>query len=287
MIRPGGRSLRVLDSGGDGDAGVLFLHGTPSSALPYAPNAEDARSRGLRFVSYDRPGYAGSDPQPGRTVADAAADVDAIADALQIERLGVWGISGGGPHALAVAALSERVAAVASLASPAPLDAEGLDWFDGMGELNIHEFGLAQQGRDALEPSLRELADALRMATPTQLADELQTLLSAPDTAVLTGELAEWLHASFGEAVAERLDGWIDDDLAFLAHWGFRPTEPRVPLLLWHGEQDHFVPVAHGRWLAEHIPGADVRITAEDGHLTLQQTRVPDVHAWLAARLQA
>lgn len=277
----------MLDSGGGGDAAVLFLHGTPSSALPYPPNAEDARSRGLRFLSYDRPGYAGSDPHPGRTVADAAADVDAIADALQVERLGVWGISGGGPHALAVAALSECVSAVASLASPAPLDAEGLDWFDGMGELNLQEFGFARQGRDALEPFLREVADAFRVATPAQLVDELRTLLAAPDAAVLTGELAEWLHASFGEAVAERLDGWIDDDLAFLADWGFRLREARVPLLLWHGEHDRFVPVAHGRWLAERIPGAEVRISAEDGHLTLQQTGVPDVHAWLAEQLHA
>src|SRR5437016_2989692 len=140
-----GRVLTVREAGNPRGVPVLAHAGTPGSSLLYEPHVRDAEEKGIRLISYDRPGYGGSTRQPGRNVADCAVDVEAVCDALGIERFCVWGISGGGPHALATAALlPQRVAAAAALASVAPCDAEGLDFFAGMGEQNIEEFGAAR-----------------------------------------------------------------------------------------------------------------------------------------------
>jgi pimeloyl-ACP methyl ester carboxylesterase len=150
---PDGRTLAIEEAGDPNGRPVLVHLGTPNSRHLYQPNTIDAAVRGLRLISYDRPGYGGSDPQPGRSVADCAADVRAICAELGIERLAMWGISGGGPHVLACAALlPDLVTAAASLASLAPLDAEGLDWFDGMGELNVEDIPGQAGGRPGGNP---------------------------------------------------------------------------------------------------------------------------------------
>jgi pimeloyl-ACP methyl ester carboxylesterase len=95
--------------------------GTPNSRLLYGPNVADAAARGLRLISYDRPGYGGSDPQPGRTVADCASDVRAICAALDVQQLATWGVSGGGPHVLACAALATPVPVELAVVVLAPL----------------------------------------------------------------------------------------------------------------------------------------------------------------------
>lgn len=277
-----GRILAVLEAGDESGHAVVAIHGTPGSGLLWRGLAEDAEARGIRLLAYDRPGYGGSDPHPGRTVADAAGDVAAIADALGVERFAVEGGSGGGPHTLACAALlPDRVVAAASLAGVAPYPAEGLDWLDGMGQDNLDEFEATLAGRETLERYLREQADAMLAAEPDAIADTLRSLLSPPDAAALTGEFAEYLAESTRRAIGERLDGWIDDDFVFMNPWGFELGEIRVPVQLLHGAQDRFVPMAHGEWLAERIPGVDAHLSDEDGHLTIQLARIGAVHAWL------
>jgi pimeloyl-ACP methyl ester carboxylesterase len=277
-----GRTLAVADAGNESGPAVVVNHGTPGSRLLWRELIEDAEARGMRLIGYDRPGYGGSDPQPGRTAADAAGDVGAIADALGIEQLAVEGGSGGGPHALACAALlPDRVVAVASLAGVAPYPAEGLDWLDGMGQDNLDEFAATLAGREALERYLGKKVSEMLTAEPKAIAEALLSLLSPPDRAVLTGELAEYFHEATRVGVEEQLDGWIDDDFVFVNPWGYRLEDIRVPVQLWHGAQDRFVPIAHGRWLAERIPGVDAHLTDEDGHLTIQLRRIGEVHAWL------
>ena len=277
-----GRTLAVLEAGDESGRAVVAVHGTPGSGLPWRGLVEDAERRGIRLLAYDRPGYGGSDPDPGRTVADAAGDVAAIADALGIDRFAVEGGSGGGPHTLACAALlPDRVVAAASLAGVAPYPADGLDWLDGMGQANLDEFAAALAGRETLEPFLRAQADTMLAASPEAIADALRSLLSPPDAAVLTGEYAEYLAEATRRAIGDRLDGWIDDDFVFMNPWGFELDEIRVPVQLLHGAQDRFVPIAHGEWLAERIPGVEAHLSAEDGHLTIQLARIGDVHAWL------
>jgi pimeloyl-ACP methyl ester carboxylesterase len=102
---------------------------------------------------------------------------------------------------------------------------------------------------------------------------------------VLTGELAAFLHRTFLVGNARGVDGWLDDDLAFTRAWGFDVADIAVPLQLWQGAQDLMVPHAHGEWLAAHIPGVDARFSEEDGHLTLTERRLGEVHAWLLEHL--
>jgi pimeloyl-ACP methyl ester carboxylesterase len=168
----GGRTLAVRDAGDPAGTPVLVQSGTPGSRYLYGPNIEDASLRGLRLISYDRPGYGGSAPQPGRSVADCAADVRAICAALGIERLGMWGISRGGPHVLACAALlPDLFAAAASLASPAPWGAEGLDYFAGMGEGQVSEFVQRYNSRAAEQARFRSHAEVSRFFAGLRLLE--------------------------------------------------------------------------------------------------------------------
>jgi pimeloyl-ACP methyl ester carboxylesterase len=277
-----GRVLAVTEAGNESGPAVIVSHGTPGSRLLWRELIEDAEARGMRLISYDRPGYGGSDPHPGRNVADAAEDVTAIADELGIDRVAVEGGSGGGPHALACAALlPERVVAAASLAGVAPYAADRLDWLDGMGQDNLDEFEATVAGREELERYLRGQADAMLSAEPDAIVKALRSLLSPPDLAVLAGEVADYFQESTRVGIEDRLDGWIDDDFELLNPWGFELEDIRIPVQLWHGVQDRFVPIAHGRWLAERIPGVDAHFSEEDGHLTIQLRRIKDVHARL------
>jgi pimeloyl-ACP methyl ester carboxylesterase len=219
---------------------------------------------------------------PGRAIADCAADVLAIIDALSIERIAVWGISGGGPHALACAALlPDRVVAAACLASPAPFDAAGLDWFAGQAQDNVEDDKLVLSNPTAARVKRVQDREALLATTSAWIMEIYPTLFSAIDAAALTRELAEFYAARTKDGLAPGIDGWWDDDQAILTPWGFDLQEIRIPIMLWHGRQDRFVPFRHGQWLAARIPNVHTDLTDDDGHLTLVQHRVPTVHAWL------
>jgi len=277
-----GRTLAVREAGDPGGKPVLVHMGTPNSRYLYGPNAEDASQRGLRLVSYDRPGYGGSAPQPGRAVADCASDVRAICAALGIERLVMWGISGGGPHVLACAALlPDLVAAAASLASPAPYGAEGLDWFAGMGQGNADDVRLLLTDKKAARAKWQKDREEVLATSAGELAGAMKSLLTPADAAVLTSGLADYLALINREGLSPGSQGWWDDSCALRQRWGFDFADISVPVLVLHGRQDQFVPCAHGEWLAGHIPGAEARLLDDDGHLTLVEHRVPEVHTWL------
>jgi pimeloyl-ACP methyl ester carboxylesterase len=282
---PEGRTLAVREAGDPGGLPVLVLHGTPGSSILSQSHVRDAEQRGIRLVSYARPGYEGSSRNAGRSVADGAEDVAAVCDTLGIESCCVWGFSGGGPHALAAAALlPDRVAAVAALVSVAPFDADGLDFFAGMGEANVRDFRIAVAGGEPHVAGLASQRAELLAAGPEELVAMWETLLGPADREVATAGLAAAVLARLCAGIEPGIDGWVDDERAFTRPWGFELEAIRVPVLLWQGEQDRMVPPAHGRWLAERIPGVEARFTADDGHLTLTERRIPEVHAWLLER---
>jgi pimeloyl-ACP methyl ester carboxylesterase len=280
-----GRTLAFEDRGDPAGRPVLVHMGTPNSRHLYGPNVRDATERGLRLIGYDRPGYGGSSPQPGRTVADCAGDVRAICAELGIDRLAMWGISGGGPHVLACAALlPDLVTAAASLASLAPFDAGCLDYFAGMGKDNVDDTRLFLTDEAAARAKTDKDREEMLAKSPADAASGIESLLTPTDAAVLNGELAEYLVSSSQDGLAPGSQGWWEDN-CMIRPWGFDLAGITVPVLLLHGRQDKFVPFGHGEWLAAHIPGVEARLLDDDGHLTLLRNRIPEVHAWLSEHL--
>ena len=279
-----GRTLHVYDEGERNGNVVVQHHGTPGSGLGYPPDNELGRERGLRIIRYDRAGYGGSTPKPGRSVVDVVADIEDVLDAFDVERYVSLGGSGGCPHSFACGARSERCLAAGAIAAPTPYPAESLDWLAGMGEENVVEFNAALEGPEKLEPYLEGEAAKLRAAGPEEVKEVWATVLPPVDAAVLTGDRAEHWKRSNDRALAQGIAGWRDDDIAFTKPWGFELGEIRVPTLLWQGVQDLMVPVAHARWLAERIPGVEAHISEEDGHLSIAVGRLGEIYDWLAAR---
>ncbi|MFZ0048174.1 MAG: alpha/beta hydrolase [Streptosporangiaceae bacterium] len=269
-----GRTLHYYDTGGAGQV-VFWHHGTPNIGSPPEPLFDAAARNGLRWVSYDRPAYGGSSPDPGRTVASAAADVAAIADAVGAARFAVLGHSGGGPHALACAALlPDRVIAAVSGAAPAPYDADGLDWHAGWTPGIAAENRAAAAGREALEYHLAH-------AEPEDMA----AFFTDGDLAALGGRWS-WVGSVAGAAMEQGNDGAIEDGLAAVAPWGYAPADITVPVLLLHGTADKMVPSAHGEWLAAHCPAAELRLVPDAGHITVLD-EAPAALEWIGERAAA
>jgi pimeloyl-ACP methyl ester carboxylesterase len=270
-----GRDIDVLTAGPDSGLALVVHQGTPSGLALNSKLGQAAAERGLRVVQAARPGYEDSTPRPGRIVADVVADTAAVLDALGADMYVSIGFSGGGPHTLACAALApERCLGTASVAGAAPYDAEGLDFMAGMGPENVEEFSLAARGADALTPFLEKEAAVLRSVDGEQVAAAFGGLISGADAAVLTGEFAEELAQGLRGAVRNGIAGWRDDDLAFVADWGFPVAALTGRAAIWQGDQDNMVPFAHGQWLAAHIPGASVHLEPGAGHLTMTVTAI-------------
>jgi pimeloyl-ACP methyl ester carboxylesterase len=249
---------------------VLHHKGTPGAGPLYPPLVEAGAERGLRHLSYDRPGYADSDRQPGRSVADCVGDVAAILDALGAERVYCTGQSGGGPHSLACAALlPDRVWSAATTAGAAPLDGEGFDWKAGMAQENIDEFEAAEAGDEALQAFLEAEVERFRGVTADDIAEALGGLVSEADKEVLTGAFAEHGVRSLRAATRNGIWGWFDDDMEFIRDWGFDLGAIDVPVTVWQGEEDRMVPLGHGEWLATNVAGAKARLLPGEGHLSL------------------
>jgi pimeloyl-ACP methyl ester carboxylesterase len=267
---PDGRTLEAVEEGDPDGTLVVFHHGSPGAAVPFEPFGRAAAERRIRLVTISRAGFGDSSRDEGRSVASAAGDAAALADHLGAERFLTMGWSGGGPHALACAALlPDRVRAAATIAGVAPYDAQGLDWTAGMGENNQIEYPLAARDPDELLRWMRPQVEALGAVKPDEIVSELQSLISEVDEAEVTGALGELMATSFHRAFRAGPWGWFDDDLAFVRPWGFELSSIGVPVSVWQGQQDLMVPFAHGQWLIEHVPTARSRLRPEHGHLSL------------------
>ena len=240
-----GRSLEVLDTGPDDGFPLLYHHGTPQGAVPFPTLERAAAEQGLRVISYSRPGYGASSPRAdGATTAQVADDVTdtvTVLDHLGVGDFLTIGWSGGGPRALACAALlPHRCLAAACCVGIAPVDEYDGDIRDGMAEENVAEYTAVFAGVEALEAFL-----------------ETQTgffTVSAEDVAGRQG-----------------IVGWRDDDMTHTRPWGFDLQAIRVPVSVWQGRLDAMVPFAHAEWLAANVAGASAQLLEGEGHLSLIQ----------------
>lgn len=264
-----GRTLHAYDTGG-GELVVFWHHGTPNTGAPPSPLFAASEPLGIRWISYDRPGYGGSTPRPDRTVASAAADAAAVADALGMDRFAVMGHSGGGPHALACAALlPDRVTAAVSVSALSPYTADDA-YFAGMADAGVASLRAALAGRAAKER---------RAAAPD---DGLDIGFLPADWQALDTDWA-WFGEIVAAAAASGPAPLVDDDLAFVRPWGFPLAAVTAPVLLMHGAADRMVPSVHATRLLAQLPTASPRIIPSEGHITVMRHAADALH-WLLAR---
>jgi pimeloyl-ACP methyl ester carboxylesterase len=282
-----GRSLAFEEWGEPNGFPVFSLHGTPGSRFNRHYDENLYVQAGARVFTYDRPGYGESDRRPGRRVVDCVEDVAALADALEIDRFAVVGGSGGGPHALAVAArLPERVERATCVVGVAPYLTEDLDWFEGMDPKNVEEMQWALEGEAVLVPNLeREAAEALaRVAVdPSKVIGDEFELPESDRAELARPERHDVIRQSVSESIGKGVWGWVDDDLAFIRPWGFDVSEIRIPTRVMYGTTDVLVPRNHGEWLARNVPGAEVVIEDNQGHLPGPDS-ILEIFRWLAQR---
>jgi pimeloyl-ACP methyl ester carboxylesterase len=225
---PDGRTLQYCLYGDVDGVPVFAHHGTPGSRWERPDVVAAIQDNGLRVLVAGRPGY-GSTRQPGRSVVDVAADTELLADAMGWDRFAVTGFSGGGPHALACAALLPgrviRCSTVAGIAAPGTSALESLDWVPD-----------AKRG----EAFLR---DQLGRRGP-EILDSFDPLSS------------DGRYERMRATCIDGLDGWIDDYLALIAPWRFDPGAIRSPVDIWYGSNDDNTTTAHTDWLLATIPGA-------------------------------
>ena len=274
---PDGRVLAGIVDPQPHATALVWCHGTPFPVVPWSPLLEECRARGLRLVAWARPGYGASTPQPGRRVVDFADDATHVLDSIGATDAIAAGWSGGGPHALSLgAALATQCRSVLSIASVAPSGQDDLDWVAGMGPENVDEFERASRGGEEFDAWLEQANSELAAIGRDELAASMAGLISPIDAAAL-GELgmaemlAECIRSSGGGPAA----GWRDDDLAFLADWGFDTDDVTVPVTLWQGTDDLMVPLSHGRWLAGRLPLVTANLVDGEGHLSLLTQRLP------------
>lgn len=269
-----GRDLEVLVSGPEDGTPLVFHNGLPSAAVPFPQLERVAEALGVRVVTWSRPGYGRSTPRAdGVTtyhVADDVADTVAVLDTLGIGNFVTLGWSGGGPRALACAALlPERCRAAATLAGVGPYGVEGLDFVAGMGPENVRDFHASLEGPEALEAVLAPELVGFETVTGADVVASFGGLVTEVDRAAITGEFADYLADDFRSSVAQGVVGVRDDSLAIVRPWGFDAAAIDVPVSVWQGRQDLMVPYAHGVWLADHVPGARRHLYDDEGHLSL------------------
>jgi pimeloyl-ACP methyl ester carboxylesterase len=267
----GGRVLRVREAGEPGGAVVMYFHGTPGSRLDLGFGEHLAADRGVRLVTFDRPGYGGSTPAPFG-LASIAADAHAIADALGVDRFATLGMSGGGPGALAAATVSggrvTRVG-VASGAGPfqhVPGALTELDDNDraAVALLPTDPAGAAAAFAAGFEPLAELATDPDGPGVTAAFAD----LLSSRDSELLAEpRLAASFNQTMREALRQGTSGGGWDNVAWVGDWDIDLTAISCPVLLWYGTDDRFAPPEHGLWLSRHLSRARLIMRDGEGHM--------------------
>ena len=280
---PDERQMEVLVAGG-GERALVSFTGTPGGAVPDEDLTTVAAFHRLLLLQPLRPGYGRSTPQPGRRIVDFAADVEAVLNHYGIEDAICMGGSGGGPHAVAMAARLPQCRAAAPYVSPAPRGAAGLDFYDGMALSNQEEWRLADQGEAAVRPWLEVAAGKLRPGGDDTFVELFPDTLSDEDRGAFEAGLGEAIMARFKKAIEVGIEGWLQDDIAMTTPWGFELADIQTPVSFWAGRTDQFVSYRHTVWMAEQIPTSDLHLYGAEGHISLKVNHLAEMVQDLVTR---
>ena len=271
-----GRELEILDNGINSDQAIIFHHGTPGHATAWLSWLDEAAAAGVRALSYSRAGYGTSDRNPGRSVISINSDIAQVLDGKGINKFVAIGWSGGGPHALANTFEPRNVGAI-SLAGVGAFGVDDLNFLEGMGPENHDEFGAALKGEAVITQWMNDNAVAMKNVSGNDIREAFGGLIGDADKDVLEGATADAMAATMRSGLAVSFDGWIDDDLVFITHWGFDLAAITKPVILWQGDQDLMVPHAHSYWLEKHIPTAKLTFIPGHGHISLGEKYKPEI----------
>lgn len=278
---PDGRQVAIKRSGNPEGVPIIGFHGSPGSRLGPWPRGFFLHMAGLNLISFDRPGYGLSDRLPNRAVCDVVADVEQIADRLEIERFAVNGRSGGVPYALGCAALlGTRVANVVAMVGIAPR-ANADEWEGGMTDHNKQAHNQAKDGNvEALAKSLEALSQNIQ-EDRYSLLNFLEPDLTDADREIVdtSNPLRPMVAAAHAEGSRQDAAGWIDDTLAANKPWGFELEDIVSPTIIWHGEYDPFAPAEHAKLLASKIKQARLVIYPGASHFS-NLRYLPRALAW-------
>lgn len=271
-----GRELEILDNGINSDQAIIFHHGTPGHATAWLSWLDEAAAAGVRALSYSRAGYGTSDRNPGRSVISINSDIAQVLDGKGINKFVAIGWSGGGPHALANTFEPRNVGAI-SLAGVGAFGVDDLNFLEGMGPENHDEFGAALKGEAVITQWMNDNAMAMKNVSGKDIREAFGGLIGDADKEVLEGATADAMAATMRSGLAVSFDGWIDDDLVFIKHWGFDLAAITKPVILWQGDQDLMVPHAHSYWLEKYIPTAKLTFIPGHGHISLGEKYKPEI----------
>ena len=271
-----GRELEILDNGINSDQAIIFHHGTPGHATAWLSWLDEAAAAGVRALSYSRAGYGTSDRNPGRSVISINSDIAQVLDGKGINKFVAIGWSGGGPHALANTFEPRNVGAI-SLAGVGAFGVDDLNFLEGMGPENHDEFGAALKGEAVITQWMNDNAVAMKNVSGNDIREAFGGLIGDADKEVLEGATADAMAATMRSGLAVSFDGWIDDDLVFIKHWGFDLAAITKTVILWQGDQDLMVPHAHSYWLEKHIPTAKLTFIPGHGHISLGEKYKPEI----------
>jgi pimeloyl-ACP methyl ester carboxylesterase len=278
-----GRTLEVATMGDPKGTTVFFHHGTPGTTRTMKSLEGLSEFGDFFLVTTSRPGYGQSSRHEGRFIGSVIGDVKAALDHFGRDEYVALGWSGGGPHALASAALDARCRAAVTLASVAPADAD-FDWTEGMGPENLEEYALALEGGPAYEELMSATGDFLGTATKDNIVEMMGGLLSEPDRqAIADDEARELFVAGMRYGFVNGWRGYFDDNVAMMAPWGFEVSDIAIPVHLFYGDDDLMVPEPHGKWLAAHVANARVTHHPEEGHISIFSNHLDEVASALQA----